>query len=310
MSHKLNSARAFLTAGNFAAARKAISDVLRDEPENASAWELRIDIEIAAGKHGEALKLIRARLAKTPERVKLRTDEILCLSAMERDADTHKALDAFRRDFPFLETNWRVLACIFEAKRGDLVKANALFQELNESVVNRRLLLQIELMIRTRLGDRFGRAAVCLDWVRDDPQDASAQEWLSFAQFELLEFGASKRAAQVALRLDPSARLPHAMLWLTQLVWVPPFLVSEVIGYLSAFATSYLGRRWEDPIRIIISFVAVMLMFRVFSAVFPNPFVSVALVAGLVGWPFLKAGILRLYGTHGPAPKVVLSEEY
>ncbi len=304
----LNTGRAFLTAGNLPAARKIALEALEQNPEDANAWELRVDIEMAAGDHAQALRLIRSRLAQTPERSKLRIDEILCLTNLGRKDEVETALGTFRRDMPYMETHAQILSCLYEVKHGSLEEGNRLFQELSKRDVEKSLLLQIELMIRSRLGDRFGRAAVCIEWVQNEPQDAQAREWLALSQFELLEYKAARKSARAALSLDPSRRLPHAMLWLTGLAWLPPFLAYETIAYLSDYARSVMGARWARPVQWIISIVIMVFTLRILGAVFKTGFVGIAVVGGVIAWPFIKAGILKLYGSRTAVPPVTLKD--
>ena len=106
MAHSVASIEALLTAESYSAARRALRELLRENPDDSTLHRLQVKIEVEAGEHRQALEYVRAALQMSPDDIELRYQEIDIVMALNQRSEVRTLAERFKQDFPY--DYWRL----------------------------------------------------------------------------------------------------------------------------------------------------------------------------------------------------------
>lgn len=222
-----NTARALLKAGNYESARRIVRKALDEDPKNLKAWELRIEIEAAAGKKKEALALARQILADHPDSASLRIAEFDALIQLRKKREAKKTRDRFKEDFPYLTNRIETMNLQLDASSGKTRRVSDKLREYAEHSYG--LESQKDLAIAHHRIDDIFRARHLMDEIHPEfPDDAELNAAMASNYFQLLRPATARKYARLALAADPTDRRMSFLIKASWLMYFPPFFIVSI----------------------------------------------------------------------------------
>ena len=223
MAGSLNTAKALLTAGNYAGARRAAKGVLEDDPENASAVLLLIEIDLDAEDYASALKQLELALANQPDNLSLRAKEIEALIRMGKRRRSRLRIKSFQEDFPFMPALVERNDIMFEMKFGSDQRAAKMMEDGDLDVDSALKGVLSTNSGRLLEGQRFLNEALA-----ENPTDFATNQHLVINQLLLARPLSARRAARRALREQPGNGRMRWLCYLTYFAYFPPIYLMHV----------------------------------------------------------------------------------
>ena len=315
MKTPYNTAHAYIAAGNFEAARKIAREAMEKRDDSVAVHDLRVDIEIAAQDYGKALALCREALARWPDHSGLRLSHALALMHTGRGKEAAKAVKGFEEDFPFRSLDAMLLQTIWQTRYGSLKQAKHYRSRFEELAPDSPQIAMLDAMIASKADDMLGRERASKRIAEDAPMDADSHARLAYVQFDLFRMKAARRSARAALAAEPTQRRVEAVLWLSWMVWFPPFFLSHLYHWLDSMRVSLLPRWLAMLVHIPFGIGYFYLLFKLvypalFGPISDNLVIFAILVVTTLGWPYLRNGMLKWFGRRSEKPEDVSLKGY
>ena len=237
MSAALNSGRAFLQAGNHAAAKRVAREALERDADDIRAILLLIDVEEDAGDHKAALALAGGALSKAPDSPALRMACALSLIRLKRRREAKTAIDAFERDFPYREMDIGGLRMAFDGKFGNLRGAEKRLDELAEGHEDDPDVMLMKAILINNRGQAWKAQKLFREVLKHDPEGFTVNDHFALNQFQLCRFASARKHARIALRQKPTA-FNKRLIWFSYIMLFPPLLFLHAVVALGLIAIS------------------------------------------------------------------------
>ncbi len=203
---QIERADALLNAGNTAAARRIISDVLDADPQNRNALLLMAHIEQRDNNPEKVLEICRNVLALYPDSERVRGDLIVHLAKLKNHDEARTALDMYIRDFPS-STQIKDLKVIVHINRGDIPALKRDLVDLRADRGDNPTLNIIDGYIAEAEGSDAGAFASGVRAVQLEPANSLAHNLAARTAFRLFWLPSAMRHARACLAIDPIS--PH-----------------------------------------------------------------------------------------------------
>ena len=278
MSDAIATARAFLAAGNFDAARREAVRALSTPAFSEAAGEARavlFDCALQQTDYLEAERVLKDWLADDPNGwAANRSRALLAIKLRQREAE--QEIDRLRRAFPDRSLEIELLDIARSLELGDGRTALEGCTQLRERGVEGETIETLEARAHLLYDlPQAGRRRTA-EAVRARPGDAEARLRHAINAFFAFGILTARREAREARRLDPAqAREANALIVLTWLVWIPNFLVAHALTSAFWFVT-----RWSWW-QVALATVGVILLIP-FAAPYANAFERFVGVAHLL----------------------------
>ncbi len=314
MSDPLNSARAFLTAGNFNAAEKIVYDALENNADNMRAHVLLVEIAYGRGNHAKVLELTGRYAARWPDVVDFRVLRLNSIIAQD-DADLIRPeLARLKADFPYHRDLYLYYCGRAECVFGAIHRAQNYLDALRDNPANGDLVDALARQIALNKGDFVQSEGLIRKDMERHGGDPHRLFLLSISQFYNMDFAGARHSASAALEADSSNKQPLAVLWWVRWMAFPPFLFAqacELPGDSSGPAKGPLGRFFFGNFDVCM--IALILVTLVLLAFLQNVLVFgfVIFMFGIAfAWPSLRWRILKHYEKQSSAPRDVSLKDF
>ena len=313
MIGSFNTARAYLKAGNVAAARKIADEAMDENPDRVAVWDLLVDIEFAEKRYDKALDLTKRGLEQWPDHAGLRFHNALAFLNLKRPKDAAKAIEGFEADFPYRKVETHLLHTVWQIHFGSLKRARFHRKQFEESAPDSPHIAMLDSMIAAKADDMLGKERASKQMAENAPMDADAYARLAYAQFDLFKLGAARRSARAALAAEPTRRRVEAILWLSWLVYFPPFFVAHAVAWLGGMRRSLLPR-WLAAVVYLPFIIFAVVVIALFLWPAARPFLpagsGLVVILSYVAWPFLRNALLTWFGKRSEKPHEVKLKDY
>jgi predicted Zn-dependent protease len=225
MTHSLASARALLAAKSFPAARRALTELLKERPDDPALLSFAVEIEEQAGDHKKALELARAALKTAPDNAVLRNQEIDALFNLERKKETSAAVERFQKDFPFEFRRINDMKLMLDSLYDRPQKLKSTLDGWSEGAYQTPMMRRNLGIGYSRVGDLYRAQRMMLEAHRDFPDDFELNEALATNSFNLVRPATARKFASMALAARPDHGQLRVLKAATYLMYWPPFFI-------------------------------------------------------------------------------------
>ncbi len=238
MSTRFNAARAYIAAGNLDAARRIAREAMERAPDDVAVWHLMVDIELAAKRWEAAYDLSLRALAQWPNHAELRLGHAITLVYTKRKVEVVQAIRDWERDFPLARAEAHFLHTFREAFYGSTKKARAHFGEFREYCPDSPYVPILDELIAHKANDPLAIERTLKRMAPTVTTNGKVHTRLATVQLDLFKLAAARRSARTALAIEPTRRDAEAILWLSWLVFFPPFFVAHAYFWLDGMRRS------------------------------------------------------------------------
>lgn len=232
MSGNIAAARAFLSAGNTKLALAQLEDILADDPQDPDALDAYCDTLREAGPDADALRIARDWIARAPQDQRAHIQLIVGLMRSNDRKGTRKAIDAYRDFAPWDVDALDWLETTFEARFGDQAKGLKALAERMARSGDRKNEFRFASYAAEKRSD-LPEAIIEAEYARrtgDDSPELAA--YLAMLCFRAFRFSKCRKYAREALSKRPGMPAPTELIYLSWLVFFPPFLFAHLCLYV------------------------------------------------------------------------------
>jgi hypothetical protein len=300
MNEALNTAQAYLDAGNLVSARRLIEEALSHNPDSLDASMLLVSLENQEAGPLAVLDLTARFIPQWPDDVRLRIKRLSALAELEYADEMRRELAMFRSQFIYYPEVYEFWCGVFEVRFGSGIHAAHHLDNLRKRGDQMGFATALESLIAVGNADFITNERIVRGWLAEGRTDAATIADLSLCEFFNLRIGAAWRTAKTALAQDPRESTAKAVLALSWLVWFPPFFFAQLCmlpsgadgSGQSAFMRFFLGA-------IDFWLIVLLMMAVAVFAIWPSGWTAVGIVALLIGWwswTRVVNGVLAFYG--------------
>ena len=310
----LNSAQAFLTAGNFSAAEKIVRQALENNADNVRAHILLVEIADGRGDHARVMEMADRYAARWPDMIDFRLLRLNAIIGQNRAALVRPELARLKADFPYHRDLYLYYCGRAECVFGTIHRAQDYLDALRENPANTALVDALERQIALNKGDFLRSEALIRTDMERHGSDPHRLFLLSISQFYNMDFAGARRSAEAAIEADPSNKQPLAVLWWVRWMAFPPFLFAqacELPSDTSASAKGPLGRfffRYFDFCMIVLILVTLVALALAENALVFG--LAILLFAVAFAWPSLRWRILKHYEKRSKTPRDISLKDF
>ena len=232
MSGNVAAARAFLSAGNTKLALAQLEDILADDPQDAGALDAYCDALREAGRDADALRVARDWIARAPRDQSAHIQLIASLMRGNDGKAARKAIDAYRDVAPWDVDALDWLETTHEARFGNQAKGLRTLSQRFARKGDHKTEFRLASYAAEKRSD-LPEAIIEAEYARrtgdDSPELAAYLAMLCFRAFRLSK---CRQYARDALQKRPGMPAPTELLYLSWIVFFPPFLVAHLCLYI------------------------------------------------------------------------------
>lgn len=231
-----------LSAGNVSGARKVAEKVLAGSPQHDGALGLLHDCLRETHDYEAARKLAEQWLGHSPACLPAHKALIMsCLDSEDQKA-ARRALAVCQQAFPNETFYYRLIEGLLDLRFGNGKAASRIFAELGREHPGLADMLFIQGVTAYKRDRLFAARRVLQEAVALNPQMAAAWRILAFTAFHVMRFGQCRKAARIALSLDPTLKELRILIWLAWIVYFPPFFLTSIISFAYFCMSEHLGK--------------------------------------------------------------------
>jgi len=300
MSDALNTAQAYLDAGNLPSARRLIEEALARNPDSFEASVLLVALENQENGPQAVLDLTARFIPRWPDEISFRTKRLSALAELELKDEMRDELARFRAQFMYYPQAYEFWCGVFEIRFGSEVHAANHLANIRKRGDPAGFSTALESMIAVRNADFITNERIVRAWLSEGRTDAATIADLSLSEFFNLKIRAARRTAKAALAQDPREATAKAVLVLSRLVWFPPFFFAQL-----CMLPGDADRSGQSPLmRVLLGgldFWLIVLLLGAIStfAFLPSLWTAVAIIMLFVGWMSwtrIVNAVLNFYG--------------
>lgn len=243
LASNLETAQAYLRAGNIDAARREVKAILSKHPRKLNALILQVRIELDAECYESAERHLNTALGHWSEADSLREMEFDLHLFRKQRREASQVLERFKRDFPLRQASINRMEFLLDCAKGN----------------RRNLMKSVESMgaakcesdwfalgkILHNLGDYFGAQANLKKCFNPATSNFEHASMLALNSLFTLNNADARKFARLALAKEPGNHRLQAIIFMSYLQYFPPFAFFSlaVVGhkYLSLKMNSFLS---------------------------------------------------------------------
>lgn len=228
---------AFYEAGNYPEARKKADEVLKIDPHNDAGWTLLYLCVQATGSQRDEIKLVTQWLEAVPASP-LALEKLTLLAIWSQGPKWNKKkkaealLESYQSTFPEDVETYKNLRCNYEIAHGSTAKAIKILQEMGEGKTEASALLLLQGWVHYKADHHAKALSFASQAIDMTPEEAPAWRLMAISAFRLARFGKARRAAKMALSLDPTFAEMKTLKTISPFGWFPVFFLSTLIAML------------------------------------------------------------------------------
>lgn len=231
-----------LNAGNISGARKVAEKILAGSPQHDGALGLLHDCLRQTLDYEAARKLAKNWLEHSPACLAAHKALIISSIELEDQKAARQALQVCQQAFPHETFYIKLIEGLLDLRFGNGKAASQIFTELGREHPGLANLLFIQGATAYKRDRLFTARRVLQEAVAQDPQVAAAWRLLAFTAFHLLRYNQCRKAARIALRLDPTLKELRILIWLAWIVYFPPFFITAILSAAYFYISEHLGK--------------------------------------------------------------------
>lgn len=306
MNESLNTAQAYLDAGNLTSARRLIEEALAQNPNSLDASLLLVALENRENGPQAVLDLTARFIPQWPDEIGFRTKRLSALVELEKKDEMREELARFREQFLFYPQAYDFWCGVFEVRFGSEVHAANHLANIRKRGDPAGFASALESMIAVRNADFISNERIVRKWLSEGRTDAATIADLSLCEFFNFRIGAARRTAAVALAQDPRESTAKAVRLLSRIVWFPPFF----FGHLCLLPSGSDTTDRSPLMRIFLGgldfwLLALLLGAVALLAVWPSVWTGVGIVTLFIGWLNWIRIVNAVLGFYGRRAKQV-----
>ncbi len=296
-----------LNAGNVSGAKRLAENILAASPQHDGALGLMHDCLQAERDYSAARKLAEQWLAHSPDCLEAHKALILSFMDSEDKKGAHHALTVCQQAFPHETAYHKLIEGVLDLRFGNGKAASRIFAELGCEYPNLADMLFIQGATAFKRDRLFTARRLLQEAVALNPQLAAAWRQLAFTAFHILHFGQCRKAARIALSLDPTLRELRILNWLAWVVYFPPFYITAILSSAYFCLSEYLGKIAGQIGGILVGYFLfgplLVKGIRLFNTTFGTHISYYWIIVAVFGWLAVEFGAFWLVDRQKKTPK-------
>lgn len=233
--------QSLLRAGNVDAAKKIAEIVLAADQGNIRARELFHDCLHARNEYKQALSFAKEWVAAYPETMLAHVCYINSCIHCDKKKDARSAIGILKSSFPHESLQIKVIEGMYDLRFGNGKRAAEIFAELGQKYPEYSDFVFVQGVVAYKRDKLLTAHKLFREGLKYSPNSASIWRLYAFTCFYVMQHGEARKAAHMAMSLDPTLTHMKKVVWLSWLVYFPVFYITAIISSVYYFASEYLG---------------------------------------------------------------------